>query len=65
VGKDVILAAADYLQRDIHVFITAEQASPLVYSAGVTALPSVHIGFTELEHYQVVVDIDITEVSSG
>jgi hypothetical protein len=64
-GEDVILAAADYLQRDIHVFIAAEQASPLVYSTGVTALPPVRIVFTEPGHYQAVVDMDIAEVSSG
>jgi OTU domain-containing protein 3 len=64
-GEDVILAAADYLQRDIHVFIAAEQASPLVYSAGVTALPPVRIAFTEPGHYQAVLDMDITRVSAG
>jgi hypothetical protein len=64
-GEDVILAAADYLQRDIHVFIAAEQASPLVYSAGVTVLPPVRIAFTEPGHYQAVLDMDITRVSGG
>jgi hypothetical protein len=44
-GEDVILAAADYLPRDIHVFSAAEQAFPLVYSAGITALPPVRIAF--------------------
>ncbi len=63
-GEDVVLAAADYLQRDIHVFIAAEQASPLVYSTGVTALPPVCIAFTEPGHYQAVVDMDVAGMSS-
>ena len=31
-GEDVIASAADYLEREIHVYMAADKISPLIYS---------------------------------
>ena len=57
VGKDVILAAADYLRRDIFVYLAANDTSPQVYSPRVMVPVEPHkIAFYEPGHFRVVYD---------
>jgi hypothetical protein len=54
-GEDAILTAADFLRRPIHVYIAAEQSSPLVYSVCESSLTPILLCFMEPGHYQAVV----------
>jgi OTU-like cysteine protease len=67
VGEDAILAAADYLKRDIHVFIAAVRASPLIYSPLTTAsdLSPIKVAFYEPGHYRAVLPISQSSSTSN
>ena len=56
VGEDAILCAADFLKRDIHVYIAAERFSPVIYSPRSTSTSSdaIYIAFYEPGHYRAV-----------
>ena len=56
VGEDVIVATADYLQKQIYIFVAASSASPLVYSP-TKVLPHyclIQLAYYEPEHYQAI-----------
>ena len=52
VGEDIIPVAAEYLKRDIHVFVAFANISPLVYSSSSSVLPPVVLAFYEPGHYK-------------
>ena len=54
-GEDAILCAADYLRRDIHVYLAAGK-SPFLYSpqSGPPTFNALSIAFYELGHYSAV-----------
>ena len=59
VGEDVILAMAEYLQRQICVFFASDTASPLIYSPTASDTSSVvndpiRIAFYEPGHFRAV-----------
>jgi OTU-like cysteine protease len=56
VGEDVIICAADFLQRDINVYIAADSYSPIVYSprSGTVTSDALRIVFYEPGHYRAV-----------
>ena len=56
VGQDAILATADYLQRDVNIYVASSQFSPVVHppvTCKVT-LPSINMAFYERGHYMAV-----------
>ena len=55
VSEDVILATADYLQSDIHVFMASDRASPLIYSADASLNNPILVAFYEPGHYRAAV----------
>jgi hypothetical protein len=68
VGEDAILTAADFLQRDILIYISAKN-SPLIYSpasnSNVSSLPPIRAVFYEPGHYcSVVVMTSQNDVTS-
>ena len=52
VGEDIIPDAAEYLKRDIHVFVVFASISPLVYSSSSSVLPPVILAFYEPGQYK-------------
>ena len=52
VGEDIIPVAAEYLKRDIHVFVAFANISPLVYSSSSLVLSPVVLAFYEPGHYK-------------
>jgi hypothetical protein len=55
VGEDVIMAAAKYLRRPIHVFIAVDSCSPLVYGSPCEpGLQPLLVAFREPGHYNAV-----------
>ncbi len=61
VGESVIVAAADYLQREIDVYIAAASVSPLVYSPHPEATQNspLRLAFYEPGHFRAVHDLII------
>ena len=55
VGEDAILCAADYLRRDMHVYLAAGK-SPFIYSpqSGSPTFNALSIAFYEPGHYSAV-----------
>ena len=56
VGQDAILATADYLQRDVNIYVASSQFSP-VFHPRVTCkvtLPPINMAFYEPGHYMAV-----------
>lgn len=56
-GEEALLAAANYLNRDIHVYkyVSVPEASPDVYHATfATKHPPIAVAFYEPGHYQAV-----------
>jgi OTU-like cysteine protease len=53
VGEECLLAAADFLRREVHVFVSAVNISPIVYSPAIE--PALHqpiaLAFYEPGHY--------------
>ncbi len=58
VGEDAILATADYLKRNISIFLSSTIVSPITYypSSCTSVRPPVRVAFYEPEHYAAVVD---------
>ncbi len=52
-GEDVIVASADYLCRDIQVFLATDKSSPRTYcpTTCISSLPSLRIAYYEPGHY--------------
>ena len=51
VSEDSILAAAEYLRRNIIVDISTKESSPLVYSSSSSNWESIAVAFYEPGHY--------------
>jgi hypothetical protein len=68
-GEEVILVAADLLQRDLHVYKYVEKAGtfPVVYAAALDcrAGPPLGLAFYEPGHYHAVFDDVILEDKAG
>ena len=52
-GEDAILAAADYLRQEIHVFVSSPKISPVIYSlsSDVSVSAPLKVAFYEPGHY--------------
>ncbi len=66
VTEDLIMAAAEYLHRNIHIYISAKQSSPLVYSpSSGSNYESIFVAFYEPGHYMAVVKNTFTNAHSA
>ena len=66
VDEDVIVATADYLQRQIYIFVAASSASPLVYSL-TKVLPHcclIQLAYYEPGHYRAILNVNNAQHSN-
>ena len=56
-GEDAIMATADYLKRNISIFVSSAIVSPIIYYPSCTCVgPPLRIAFYEPGHYVTVID---------
>ena len=67
VGKNAILAAADYFRQEILVFVSSTKISPVIYSpsSDVSVTAPIKVALYEPVHYVFVTDVTVVTSASS